>query len=581
MALAIVICRSKLPCLTIEEYIDYIRIALRNKSSKKDENNSCRCPDVVSFWRNLFENADRENVKLRIKMMELEKESGNISLQNEDSYKNTRFSFEIPDKRFFDMEKINVLQHDSGSEKLYDSFHLFYLSCLLPTSIINTSEFRHVNIFEAFQRLCNSLTCYIMDSISMALNYRRIKTFRTILEYITYVAKFLWNDENCYIDSLSGVFDAFFELIRYQSSYYLIFSVKESSSSSLETFNNSYVDERYEIVNLVLNITNQFCTLFPIAVNLLVKHIKISYTRCADRNISLAIRNSENSACGYYLYSLSILCRKNRRIPSNNLEQLIKLVEKKSRDFRSVSSLLHSTSWFFKKRILFLVAHPDDEVMFFGPSIFQLINNNEIYLVCLSNGNAEGLGKIREKELIKSCNILGISSQNITVIDNSQLKDSMTSQWDPNFISQILLELVTIENIDIIITFDHFGISKHPNHIACYYAALLLFDSLGTQKPLLYVLTTVSILRKYLFFFDMFFTIILYLYYVLLNIGTLKLFNIKDRSGSFHFFVNSFVQVYNLQRAMIQGYSSQMKWFRWLYIFTSRYMLFNELERKR
>ena len=43
--------------------------------------------------------------------------------------------------------------------------------------------------------------------------------------------------------------------------------------------------------------------------------------------------------------------------------------------------------------------------------------------MCFSNGNSDGLGKIREKELKSVANFLEI--QNITIIDNGYLKDGM------------------------------------------------------------------------------------------------------------------------------------------------------------
>lgn len=263
-----------------------------------------------------------------------------------DVSRNESFGSEMS-KYLSDMGEIDVLQHDSGSgslfvlfvkclgsEKLYDSFRLFYLSCLrLKSPIMGTLDFPDTSVFDAFQRLCKILSSYITDSISMALNNRRINAFRTILEYIARVVRSSWQDESCYINSFLSVFDALFELIRYQSSYYLTISSKNLISSEILD-KNSYVDERYEIVCLISNITNQFYTLFPLVINLLVKHIRISYTRCQDRNMRLAIRNSENSACGYYLYNLSVLCSKNRRIPPDNLEQLIRLVEGNFRDFK-------------------------------------------------------------------------------------------------------------------------------------------------------------------------------------------------------------------------------------------------------
>lgn len=41
------------------------------------------------------------------------------------------------------------------------------------------------------------------------------------------------------------------------------------------------------------------------------------------------------------------------------------------------------------KRILFVISHPDDECMFFGPLIYSLTQRNlgcQVYILCLSNG---------------------------------------------------------------------------------------------------------------------------------------------------------------------------------------------------
>jgi N-acetylglucosaminylphosphatidylinositol deacetylase len=72
--------------------------------------------------------------------------------------------------------------------------------------------------------------------------------------------------------------------------------------------------------------------------------------------------------------------------------------------------------------ILLVIAHPDDEVMFFGPTLIGITNpsnDNNVRVLCLSNGmycfeallivgNADGLGKIRERELIASLEYFGI-----------------------------------------------------------------------------------------------------------------------------------------------------------------------------
>ena len=83
------------------------------------------------------------------------------------------------------------------------------------------------------------------------------------------------------------------------------------------------------------------------------------------------------------------------------------------------------------RRILYVTAHPDDEVMFFSPSILNFVeaNNNanttgikyEIHLLCLCNGNSiKGQGPVREKELIKSCKTLGIDTNRVTIINDEE-----------------------------------------------------------------------------------------------------------------------------------------------------------------
>lgn len=69
-----------------------------------------------------------------------------------------------------------------------------------------------------------------------------------------------------------------------------------------------------------------------------------------------------------------------------------------------------------RQRILLLTAHPDDECMFFAPTLLALLRethgdakkNSEVHSLCLSNGDADGLGAIREKELEESLDVLGI-----------------------------------------------------------------------------------------------------------------------------------------------------------------------------
>ena len=52
------------------------------------------------------------------------------------------------------------------------------------------------------------------------------------------------------------------------------------------------------------------------------------------------------------------------------------------------------------KSVLLVTSHPDDESMFFGPTIQAAKRMGaQVHILCLSAGNADGLGEVRAKEL--------------------------------------------------------------------------------------------------------------------------------------------------------------------------------------
>lgn len=93
---------------------------------------------------------------------------------------------------------------------------------------------------------------------------------------------------------------------------------------------------------------------------------------------------------------------------------------------QSSTSLLSSTQFQdTATKILLLTAHPDDEVLFFAPTILALTSqksdestHTQIFAICLSTGNAEGHGTVRKDEFHRSLDILGIPQSNRRLIEN-------------------------------------------------------------------------------------------------------------------------------------------------------------------
>lgn len=209
------------------------------------------------------------------------------------------------------------------------------------------------------------------------------------------------------------------------------------------------------------------------------------------------------------------------------------------------------------KRVLVAISHPDDECMFFGPTIRALSQRDDccVYILCLSYGNFEEKGKIRRTELWKSCQTLGVEEANITLINATYLPDDPNVQWKIKTIAKILLNTIESLDIEALITFDRDGISQHPNHSAIYYATEALYlAKLIPEDCKIYTLDSINVLRKYISIFDLICTFLM----------------------SSNWCIIDWKEAAIIRNAMKQ-HKTQMKWFRRLYIIFSRYMFINSL----
>ncbi|CAJ1064382.1 N-acetylglucosaminyl-phosphatidylinositol de-N-acetylase [Xyrichtys novacula] len=122
-------------------------------------------------------------------------------------------------------------------------------------------------------------------------------------------------------------------------------------------------------------------------------------------------------------------------------------------------------------RALVVTAHPDDECMFFAPSIIQLLDLNvSVYLLCLSEGNYYNQGALRRQELLDSCAVLGIPDSRVTVINHKKLPDDPKAEWSVSLVSSLIVNHIRDHSFNMVLTFDGRGVSGHANHIAIYKA---------------------------------------------------------------------------------------------------------------
>ncbi|RYP21056.1 hypothetical protein DL765_002463 [Monosporascus sp. GIB2] len=272
------------------------------------------------------------------------------------------------------------------------------------------------------------------------------------------------------------------------------------------------------------------------------------------------------------------------------------------------------------RRVCLLIAHPDDEAMFFAPTVLSLTrpgSGNHVKILCLSTGDADGLGDTRRRELARSAVLLGLrAEEDVYVVDSPDFPDSMTRTWDTTRIADLLRSTFAppqppsssstsssataapTDTIDALITFDSGGVSSHPNHISLYHGARAFVSSLsrpGWAAPVdLYTLTSVPVWRKYAAFLDAFLTIPVVSAAVLLGGGRSNNKNSKKGTGKNSDRGNPGVLVsmsglfgggretYGAaRRAMTDAHKSQMVWFRWGWIAMSRYMYINDLRLER
>lgn len=239
------------------------------------------------------------------------------------------------------------------------------------------------------------------------------------------------------------------------------------------------------------------------------------------------------------------------------------------------------------KNVLLLIAHPDDETMFFSPTL-QLTEQFAAgtYVLCLSTGDAEGQGAVRSRELAGACRLHGIPAARAFVLNHPDLQDSMTSTWSPSVIGTAVYERVRQGSFpwpDVVITFDANGVSRHPNHAACRAGAVeFATRNRGKHHVDVYELITTGTLRKYCGVLDVLTSMALYASSFWIKSARSSRWSKRARKTILlsRMFVVARPSTYlRGVAAMTSAHTSQMRWFRYGWLFASRYMYMNDLRK--
>lgn len=133
---------------------------------------------------------------------------------------------------------------------------------------------------------------------------------------------------------------------------------------------------------------------------------------------------------------------------------------------KPISDLLDQVS---NKKLLVIFPHPDDETVMSAGLIQRAIREGwKVGVVCLTkgergkihiNGNGLSLSQIRNNEFREALQILGVNNPKMYDFGDGSLRES--KKWQKH-----LRELICKIDPGIIVTYDHSGVTGHPDHIA-------------------------------------------------------------------------------------------------------------------
>jgi len=228
---------------------------------------------------------------------------------------------------------------------------------------------------------------------------------------------------------------------------------------------------------------------------------------------------------------------------------------------KTLSNLQSSSLPAATKKIMLVVAHPDDESMFFVPFLASAYTQKKhLYLLCLSKGIEPGTTRIEEvTEASKRLHFKQLVVHEFEVSNGNsslgrEIKDGFDQDWPASTVAQIVEHYRDKWGIDTIVTFDSEGISGHPNHKQTHRGVVHHSNTTGGELKLHYFfLHTTPWYLKYLSWIPLCYS----------NADPNSL--LYKNSDS------------NLVWEVMKIHHSQLVWFRKFYLLFSSYVYLNRL----
>jgi len=255
--------------------------------------------------------------------------------------------------------------------------------------------------------------------------------------------------------------------------------------------------------------------------------------------------------------SKQIVLQKNQINQINHINQY----QNKEKD-NSESNTIQSN---INKYILLIIAHPDGETMFFSPTLFSIKEiksslekkgiNLKLHILCLSNGNFYGKGKIREKEFENVMLHMKIDKYKL-INDEIRFpdKDLYYKSSDVEYEIEKYIKNESEDELSLIFSFDENGVTKHKNHISCYEGLVSYMKK--NKKMLMNSKVQVYLLDSYGFVFQYFLQLLCFIWFFIKPYGFIGVY---------------FRRVYKIMSL----YQSQFFWWRKAHVLFSIYSCFN------